>query len=280
MPQRIDYTGQIIGTRKIIKNYCTDEDWEKSGLKKKADASSWRLGQCLNCGKIMPVNVKILKRYPPKRCSYCSNIGHKSTNPTSTNNWTVYSEIAVLNITFKNEVVSTFIDIEDYEECKKYRWRISQKRNKYYVVSGQTPNLIYMHQLILDKSTDPNLEIDHIDGNSLNNKRDNLRFLSKSDNARFVSVRIDNQIGIRGVSYSKNNKSYVVDLTYNKIRFYFKNWKTLEEAVWCRYCGEQYFKLDILNRNPLFEQYNTLSLKQKEDINNYTISKIKEKSLV
>lgn len=279
MSQRIDYTNQIIGTRKIIKNFCTEEDWQKSGLSKKQNASEWRLGQCLVCNTIMPVNIRVLKRNPPKRCSYCSNIGHKSKNITMTNNWTVYEDFAVLNISFKKQIISTYIDIDDYDKCKDRTWRISQKRNKYYIASGSGNHIIYLHQFLIGKAKD-GFEIDHIDGNSLNNRKSNLRFLTKSDNARFVGVRIDNQIGIRGVSFSKKNRSYLVDLTYDKKRFYFKEWKTLEEAVWCRYCGEQYFNLNTLKNNPLFKYYDTLSEEQKMTINNYTISKIKEKSLV
>ena len=276
MSSRIDYTNQVIGTRKIIKNYCDEEDWINSGLKQPKNKTEYRLGQCLNCGTIMPVNIKVLKRNPPQRCSYCSNMGHRSTNKAHTNNWTEYKDYAVLNVLYKDKIVSVYIDAEDYEKCKERQWRISQKRNKYYVITGSGTEQIYLHHFLIGKPEDmENFEVHHKDGNSLNNRKDNLCFIEKSLNKLLVKQRIDNQIGIRGVSFSKKESRYIVDFIYMKKRYYFKHWESLEEAVWCRYCCEKYFNMNfMIESNPLFEQYNTLSDEKKEDINNYVIQKI------
>lgn len=275
---RQDYTNEIFGTRKIIRNYCIDQDWIDAGLQIKKE-TTWRLGECLVCGHKMPVDVRTLKRYPPKKCSYCSGISNKSSLPSIRNQWICHDTYAVLNIMFKEQIVSTYIDLEDYSKVREYQWRISQKRNKYYVVSGKKDNQIYLHQLIYGKAPE-GYEIDHIDGNSLNNRKSNLRYLSRSDNAKNIGARIDNQIGIRGISYDKKGKSYCIDFSYNHVRYYFKRMSKLEEAIWCRYCCEEHFGLNMLKNNPLFEQYDNLSKEKKEEISLYVEEKISEKSVV
>lgn len=279
--KRIDYTNEIIGNRQIVRNYCINSDWTRLGLQVPTNASKYRLGKCLVCNETMPVDVKILKRFPPKRCAFCSNIGSKSTLPIRTNTWAIHEDYAVLNILYNNTIVSAYVDVEDVSKCQSKSWRVSKKRNKFYAVSGSKKNgMIYLHQFIFGKPKEIGLEIDHIDGNSLNNRKANLRYLPRSENARLTSVRIDNEIGIRGVSYNKKGKVYQSDFIYDHKRFFFKNWKTIEEAIWCRYCCEQAFGMTTLINNPLFEQYNNLSLQEKNKISFYVSEKIKEKSTV
>lgn len=268
-----NYVDQVFGTRKIIANQCTDNDWIKAGMPKSKNANRFKLGKCLNCGSVMPVDIRVLKRQPPKRCSFCSNIGHKKNINSNTNSWVVYNDEAVVNVFYKNQIVTGYIDKEDYELASQYIWRISKKRNKFYLISGSYSKgtQLYLHHLLIGKPKD-GYEVDHIDGNSLNNHRNNLRFLSKSNNARLTQSRYDCLIGIKGISYNKKSKKYTVDFTYNKQRFYFKEFISIEEAVWCRYCIEKYFNIDILIHNPLFEEYNILNEYIKNEIQKYVYS--------
>lgn len=274
--------GRIIGTREIIKNYCSDDDWEMSKMSIPNNKTDWVLCKCLNCGQIKPANYRTLMRNPPKRCSFCSNIGHRSEIPSNTNHYVVYDTYATITIYFNEKPCIVYIDIEDVEKCQSKKWRLSKKRNKFYVVAGNKyyNEMIYLHQFLIGKAPQ-GMEIDHIDGNSLNNRKSNLQYTTRSFNARETRVRIDSQIGIKGISYDKKAKKYQVDFVYLHNRFYTKPWKTIEEAVWCRYCLEEYFNSQILIRNPLFEQYNTLDDNTKEIIKKYVLSKINtEKSAV
>lgn len=280
----INYVGQIIGTRKIIKNFCAKEDWEKAGMKYPSNPERNRyyvLGQCLNCGAVKPVDIKLLKRNPPKRCSFCSNIGHHSYIASNINQFIKYQDYAIINIQYKNSIVTAYIDLDDFDKCSKKSWRISKKRNKYYVVSGPKKEQVYLHQFVFGKAQN-GYEIDHKDGNSLNNRKYNLQYLTKQENARRTKARTDCLIGIKGISQDKRNKKYCVDFSFNHQRFYFKQWNTIEEACWCRKCAEEYFGLDLIANNFLFPQYDILPTNKKEYIKSYTISIIKnnEKSSV
>lgn len=234
------------------------------------------LTKCLSCGSILPAMKKNLVLCPPRRCVFCSNIGNHSGVQTSTNAWTLYDTYAVCNVMFHGSIVSFYVDSSDYDMARAYVWRISQKRQKYYVVSGSNKKgtMIYLHTLILGGC--PNgMEVDHIDGNSLNNRRSNLRIVSRQqnvDNQR--ATRIDNQIGIRGIAYAKREKKYRVDFNYHGKRFYTRSWDTLEQAVWCRRCFEEYFDIPAIKNNPLAEQYYTLDDESKKEIEAYVLGKI------
>jgi hypothetical protein len=274
---KIDYTGMQFGNRLIIRNYCIDDDWLSIGKiipEKRKD--QYVLGKCLNCGSIIPTDKRNMKIQPPKRCTFCSNIGNHHQIKTNTNSWVIKNDIGVCNVLFKNQVVNFLVDSDMVDICKQYVWRIAQKRNKYYVVTGSSKKgtMIYLHQMILGKPDDNN-EIDHIDGNSLNNTRSNLRYVSHQENVDNIkATRIDNQIGIRGISYDRRGKKYVVDFTYHDKRYYVKPWNTIEEAVWCRRCFEDYFGLELVKNNPLSKLYELENNQLKEEIKSYVYSKI------
>lgn len=272
-----DYVGLIFGNREIIKNECSDEDFLNNGLKLPSPntRNEYKLTKCLNCGHILPASIKTIRRGLPKKCSFCSGIGYKGTLTLNRNVYVEAEDYYEVIIAYKDTSVTAYIDKDDYEKVKQYTWRINKKKNKYYIVTGQSKNktLLYLHNLVMNNYIHKdNYEVDHIDGNSLNNRKKNLRIVSRLENIQNTSVRIDNQIGIRGVSKSRNK--YKVDFYYNNKRYYFKDWKTIEEAVYCRLIAEQLCDLHIAEKNPLIQQYLTLSLDQQNEIYDYVSQKI------
>lgn len=93
------------------------------------------------------------------------------------------------------------IDDEDFELVSRFKWRL-QKRNPIatgYAVAGRN-KIIYMHRLIINAPLDK--EIDHIDRNSLNNHKNNLRPATRSQN---VANSNNPKKKYKGVyKYSKN----------------------------------------------------------------------------
>lgn len=184
----------------------------------------------------------------------------------------------LMKFQYKDKWYETYIDKEDYNKVAQRHWRASHKKNKVYVVSGSIAknNTVYLHNYILNYVSVVGLEIDHLDGNSLNNRKVNLKIVSRLENIQNTQVRIDNKIGIRGICQT-SCKTYKVDFSYNKIRYYFPAWKTLEEAVYCRKFAEEYFHLNILGRNPLAQPYLNLSSNKQQEIQNIVIDKILRK---
>jgi len=73
-------------------------------------------------------------------------------------------------------------------------------------------------------------EIDHIDGNRSNNKIENLREVTKSENAQNRKTPINNTSGVKGVCWHKATKKWYVQLQVNKKNKYFGTYDDLELA--------------------------------------------------
>lgn len=270
-----DYVGMQFGNRIVLKNECEDEDWIKIGKKFPTNKGEYVLSKCLNCGNIMPTHIGNLY-HAPKKCVFCSGLGNHNNIDLKRNTWVIKGDTAICNVQYKNDVISFYIDADDYDRIKNFTWRISKKRNKYYVVTGSKhkDNMAYLHTVVLGMVM-CFFEIDHIDGNSLNNRKNNLRVVTHSENCDNIrATRIDNKIGIRGISLDSKSKKYVVDFRYRENRYYFKQWDTIEEAVYCRKLMEDRYGLNMLKYNPLAEQYMLKDSDKKKEIENYVLSKI------
>lgn len=202
-------------------------------------------------------------------------MGRKFTD----NKYTELNDCILLEVKYKEQYIPSFFDKEDLEKIQKKHWRTSHKKNKIYLCTGKSGNkeepLTYIHNYIMDYTPQPGFEIDHIDGNSCNNRKDNLRLVGRQINIDNTKARIDNQIGIRGVSRAKKSGLYKCDFSYHGKRFYFKDWKALEEAVYNRKVAEDFFGIETLKKNPLAQSYlDKLSEKQKQEIADYVYTKI------
>lgn len=116
-----------------------------------------------------------------------------------------------------NEV---FIDECDLEIFRKYKWKIQYQKNTRYIYcstyDGIKVKCILFHRLILNCSHGDKKCVDHIDGNGLNNLRDNLRICTHSENMR---NRINNKPHssiYKGVSWTKLNKKWRASIRINK----------------------------------------------------------------
>ncbi len=107
----------------------------------------------------------------------------------------------------------TMVDDEDYEELNKYKWLAHKKptNSTQYAIRCGT---IRMHRIIM--KTPDGLEVDHIDGNGLNNQKSNLRNVTNAKNQYNRGCRKDNKLGIKGVSWDGTRKKYRAAIT-NKV---------------------------------------------------------------
>ena len=78
------------------------------------------------------------------------------------------------------------VDDEDYERLLARKWHANKLGHTFYGVrNSPRPNQykIYIHHEILGGKPEVGFEVDHIDGNALNNQKSNLRIVTKSQNS-------------------------------------------------------------------------------------------------
>lgn len=123
---------------------------------------------------------------------------------------------------FKSEKVK--IDVWDIHYFESYKWYIHRSGNKKYLrgyISGdRSSGLKYLHKLIL-----PGVEVDHINGNSLDNRRSNLRLCKRYQNN---GNRRD--LGSKGVHFDKRTQKYRAEISCNGSRFRLGRFKNFEDA--------------------------------------------------
>lgn len=95
------------------------------------------------------------------------------------------------------------IDDEDYGELSRWRWFAMISGRTWYAVrtdrTGEKQATIRMHNQIIGKPESP-YEIDHVNGNGLDNRRSNLRVVTHRENSsNRTHVNKNSSSGITGV---------------------------------------------------------------------------------
>jgi len=95
---------------------------------------------------------------------------------------------------------------------------------KGYVKLGQK----YLHRILMNAP--PNMEVDHIDRDKLNNRLSNLRLCTRKQNLRNRSKLKNNSTGFKGVDFTKETKNYRARIMADNKRIYLGNFKNAAEA--------------------------------------------------
>jgi len=113
-----------------------------------------------------------------------------------------------------------------------------------YVMIGIDRVIYPAHRLAWKIVTgkDPDLLIDHADGNSINNAWHNLREATNSQNMQNSKKATINSTGYKGVCYAKSRKRYSTSIVVNGRRRQLGYYKTAKEAydVYCLAARQHY----------------------------------------
>jgi hypothetical protein len=121
------------------------------------------------------------------------------------------------------------IDKEDYILVKMFSWHIKNKNG--YVQSARNKinkKRILLHRLILNPQD--NKDIDHINGNILDNRKSNLRVCTNKENHWNTDLKKSNKSGYKGVSWDKEKEKWYTSIRLNEKTISLGRYNTAEEA--------------------------------------------------
>lgn len=152
------------------------------------------------------------------------------------NGYEVRGDITCIFVKYKGTIMESLIDTDDFDKiyrtgCTWYVVKNSTNlyvNGQFYVKKGERKS-IHLHKFILDENKQVSLDIDHINHDSLDNRKCNLRFVTKAENLQNMKgAHKDNKTGIRGVS-KHPSVGYMARLCVNR-KSTEKWFKTIEEA--------------------------------------------------
>lgn len=170
------------------------------------------------------------------------------------------------------------LDIEDVPLLNGHKWRYvcKGKQKSPYLLTGhggtQGAGQIYFHRLVMGM---PDCEIDHINRDSTDNRKSNLRLSDRHQQTTNTNVRCDNSLGLKGVYYVKRDSKYRAEIQSKDVHIYSPYYHTLAEAAYMRLLLEQFFYKDIgiNNSSELKELAETITPEQKLNIDTYFATK-------
>lgn len=131
-------------------------------------------------------------------------------------------------IQLNNGYVSLVNDC-DLDLINRYTWFVIDDGCNPYACSKKDGRHLRMHRLIINAREGET--VDHINGNTLDNRRENLRIVSASQNAINRRKRSDNKSGVTGVYFSKAHNRWFACINIDKKKQTIGIFKTMEEAV-------------------------------------------------
>jgi hypothetical protein len=126
------------------------------------------------------------------------------------------------------------IDADDYESVVAAgiwtAYRPNRKYGSLYVYSTNR-NIGALHRFLMQPSS--GLVVDHINGDTLDNRRENLRICTHVENLRKAKVSVRNRTGVKGVSHHRGG--YYAKLSNTYLGYF----PTIEQAAAARREAEE-----------------------------------------
>lgn len=200
---------------------------------------------CQKCGKKAKVRAYSLKQYK-KNNNGCSCL--KKGKKVKENKFKI--EGNVTKILFKSGDIG-LIDTEDLDKVKKHYWNFN--KTKRYIYSYTSKNE-FLHSYIMNDRN-----IDHINRNTLDNRKQNLRSVTHQQNCWNRGVRKDKNEKIKIIGVYQRKNSFVAEIKKtdkNKTMIRkTKTFKNINDAILCRFSLEDYYFKEFAPQRNLYEEY-------------------------
>ena len=161
------------------------------------------------------------------------------SDPNEIIDYETYCEI-VIYTKDSIEKCRALIDIEDKVLIINNKWCTNTSN---YVISGSSTPFIYLHRLIMGAIEGD--YVDHLNGNTLDNRKINLRICTNQENSENKTKLAENNTSsVLGVHFDKSRNKWKVEICENGKTHFLGRFENLENAKLARKAGEEkYFKM-------------------------------------
>lgn len=224
------YPGQRFGSWTVL-----SEDEEESRKRK----YTMYLCKC-DCGTIQSIRASRLTNGYTTNCSKCGNI-KMSITKRGKNQYDLSGDYGIGWTTNTNK--QFYFDKEQYEKIKIYTWY--ENTTTGYVTTQSYNKCIDLHRYILDAK--PDEIVDHIHGKNtiLDNRKCNLRIVTKQQNNINRGIQSNNKSGTTGVRWREDLQKWESRIGYNR--------KTIMIGIFDNYIDA--VKARKQKENELFKEY-------------------------
>ena len=128
------------------------------------------------------------------------------------------------------------IDDDDFEKViSAGKWHKKNENGKIYFVHtiSKSFKMLYLHRLICPP--EKGLFVDHINGNTLDNRKCNLRVCTHAENMKNQKRNSLNTSGYKGVSFNRQYQKWKASITTDGVR-YFLGYFPNPETAYAEYC--------------------------------------------
>lgn len=144
---------------------------------------------------------------------------------------------AAFTIKHKGVILTIIVDADVLDLIKQWRWSVSTCSGMKYVVhsssikGGKPKKTIYLHRYIMGAITFEQ-KVDHINGDTLDNRRENLRVTSSVVNVlNRIHTNSNNTSGVRGIAWSKQKQLWRARIKVRNRCLHLGHFKTVDSAA-------------------------------------------------
>lgn len=235
MPKKIDLTGHKYGRLTVINEAPTY--YMKSG-------DSKVMWNCIcDCGNTVAVSAGNLRSGTTNSCGCYQK--EKAGSALSKmrkkhNRYEIKDDYVIMFTTNKNEPF--YIDLEDLEKVRQYCWYsdLDEKNSNEtkYIVTSTPHKQLRLHRYILNIN-DNKIHVDHINHNTFDNRKINLRAVTVNQNCYNRRKSKLNTSGVPGVVWKKANRKWVVTIGHDGKREYLGLFSSMDDAIKIRKDAEE-----------------------------------------
>ena len=123
------------------------------------------------------------------------------------------------------------VSASDYDRISAFMWRSHPRGYAQCDLPGGG-GTVTMHRMVMAAPTGS--EVDHINGDKLDNRRENLRFVTRSQQIANCRSHEGSTSRFKGVSRPKGRRKWIAQISC-KGRYHYLGWFDTEEGAACSY---------------------------------------------